>query len=604
MITIPQEIRKIYESSAVPLLMITMDDNGALMPVLMSDGLLAFHGLDREKARQYFGSRSAGGFFEKIHPDDISKIKVVEGEFLKKHAQYDVMFRSRKGIESDYRMIHAVGYWQTLPDGSEVAVVAYTDMSGHEEYVSDLVTRYNLFLRDEFYTDLLTGLPNLNYLNKCSEDRVREIRIGGTEPVVMYFDVDSMQFYNNQYGFKRGDQLLLLVARVLSDEFGQGLVVRAADDHFVVIDKFTNRDELGTKLNRINDRIKAEAFGITTGIHAGICVGDGFTSTAAAVDHAIRANKLISDDLNTVYKFYVEDDDTRFRHARYVVENFYRAMNNGWRKVYYQCFLRLETGNGMGFEALARWKDPVKGMIPPDEFIPALEKYHLMHELDLYMFEQVCREVELRHRAGLPLLPVSVNFSRQDFDYIEVAAELERIIKKYHIEDYGIDKSYFMIEITEQGLASATDRFHEQLAALKKSGFQLWVDDFGSGYSSLNVFSSFDIDLIKFDMDLLRNLDAHNGANRIILKAMVAAAKKLGIHTLCEGMETEEQKQFLIDIGCELAQGYMYHKPEGLDTIFERLNIGIPIPNWESNSERKELEQRWAESGLSDAFEL
>ncbi|MBO7632989.1 MAG: bifunctional diguanylate cyclase/phosphodiesterase [Lachnospiraceae bacterium] len=604
MITIPQEIRNIYERSAVPMLLITMDDNGELRPVLMSDGLLAFHGLDREKAKMLFGSRATGGFFEKIHPDDISKIKVVEGEFLKKHGQYDVMFRSRKGVDSEYRMIHAVGYWQPLPDGSEVAVVAYADMSGHEEYVSDLVTRYNLFLRDEFYTDMLTGLPNLNYLNMCSEDRVREIRIGGAEPVVMYFDVDSMQFYNNQYGFKRGDQLLLLVARVLSDEFAQGLVVRAADDHFVVIDKFTDRDELGTKLTRINDRIKAEAFGITTGIHAGICVGDGFTSTAAAVDHAIRANKLISDDLNTVYKFYVEDDDTRFRHDRYVVENFYKAMNNGWIKVYYQCFLRLETGNGMGFEALARWKDPVKGMIPPDEFIPALEKYHLMHELDLYMFEQVCRELELRHRAGLPMLPVSVNFSRQDFDYIEVAAELERIIKKYHIEDYGIDKSYFMIEITEQGLASATDRFHEQLAAIKKSGFQLWVDDFGSGYSSLNVFSSFDIDLIKFDMDLLRNLDAHNGANRVILKAMVAAAKKLGIHTLCEGMETEEQKQFLIDIGCELAQGYLYHKPEGLDTIFERLNIGIPIPNWESNAERRELEKRWEESGLSDKFEL
>ena len=604
MITIPQEIRNIYERSAVPMLLITMDDNGELRPVLMSDGLLAFHGLDREKAKMLFGSRATGGFFEKIHPDDISKIKVVEGEFLKKHGQYDVMFRSRKGVDSEYRMIHAVGYWQPLPDGSEVAVVAYADMSGHEEYVSDLVTRYNLFLRDEFYTDMLTGLPNLNYLNMCSEDRVREIRIGGAEPVVMYFDVDSMQFYNNQYGFKRGDQLLLLVARVLSDEFAQGLVVRAADDHFVVIDKFTDRDELGTKLTRINDRIKAEAFGITTGIHAGICVGDGFTSTAAAVDHAIRANKLISDDLNTVYKFYVEDDDTRFRHDRYVVENFYKAMNNGWIKVYYQCFLRLETGNGMGFEALARWKDPVKGMIPPDEFIPALEKYHLMHELDLYMFEQVCRELELRHRAGLPMLPVSVNFSRQDFDYIEVAAELERIIKKYHIEDYSIDKSYFMIEITEQGLASATDRFHEQLAALKNSGFQLWVDDFGSGYSSLNVFSSFDIDLIKFDMDLLRNLDAHNGANRVILKAMVAAAKKLGIHTLCEGMENEEQKQFLIDIGCELAQGYLYHKPEGLDTIFERLNIGIPIPNWESNAERRELEKRWEESGLSDKFEL
>ena len=603
MITIPQEIRDVYERSTIPLMFMTLDEDGNPRPVLMSDGILNYHHLSRDVAKKYFGTGNLGSFFEKIHPDDASKVKVVGEEFLKTHGEYDIMFRTRHGGEDGYHMINAFGHWQTLPDGQEVAVVVYHDMNNHERFVSDLVTKYNLFLKDEFYTDMMTGLPNLNYLNKCSEDRVRAVRANGEEPVVMYFDVDSMQSYNNQYGFKRGDQLLILVAQVLSDEFMSGLVARAAADHFIVIDKFKSEDELAARVNRVNDRIKAEAYGITTGVHAGICVGKHFTSTAVAIDHAIRANKLVSDDLNTVCKFYEEDDDIQFRHNRYVVENFFKAMNNGWIKVYYQCFLRLETGNGMGFEALARWKDPVKGMIPPDQIIPALEKYHLMHELDLYMFEQVCREVELRHRAGLPILPVSVNFSRQDFDYIDVACELNRIIDKYKISEFGIDKSYFMIEITEQGLVGATERFHEQLAAIKKSGFKLWVDDFGSGYSSLNVFSSFDIDLIKFDMDLLRNLDAHNGANRIILKAMVAAAKKLGIHTLCEGLETEEQKQFLLDIGCEIAQGYMYHKPEGLDTIFERLNVGIPIPNWESTSERRRLEERWANGGFEETFD-
>ena len=602
MITIPQEIRDIYEKSTIPLMFMALDDDGQPRPVLMSDGVLAYHNIPRDQTAKYFGENSLGSFFEKVHPDDASKVRLVGEEFLNTHGQYDIMFRSRNGADDGYHKLHAVGHWQPLPNGEEVAVVVYTDMTEHEEFVSDLVSKYNLFLRDEFYTDILTGLPNLNYLNKCADDRVRAVRANGDEPVVMYFDVDSMQSYNNQYGFQRGDELLLLVAQVLSDEFMRGLVARSAADHFIVIDKFRGREELITRLNRANDRIKAEAFGVTTGIHAGICAGEYFTSTAVAIDHAIRANKLVSDDLNTVCKFYEEDDDTQFRHNRYVVENFFKAMNNGWIKVYYQGLMRLETGAGMGFEALARWKDPIKGMIPPDHFIPALEKYHLMHELDLYMFEQVCRELELRHSAGLPILPVSVNFSRQDFDYIDVARELDRIIKKYRIEEYGINKSFFMIEITEQGLVGATEKFHEQLAAIRKSGFKLWVDDFGSGYSSLNVFSSFDIDLIKFDMDLLKNLDAHNGANRVILRAMVAAAKKLGIHTLCEGLETEEQKQFLIDIGCEIAQGYMYHKPEGLDTIFERLNVGIPIPKWESNAERIQLEKLWAENSFDDAF--
>ena len=142
----------------------------------------------------------------------------------------------------------------------------------------------------------------------------------------------------------------------------------------------------------------------------------------------------------------------------------------------------------------------------------------------------------------------------------------------------------------------ATEEFEAQLKDIRKSGFQLWIDDFGSGYSSLNVFSKFDVDLIKFDMDLLRNLDVHNGANREVLKAMTKVAKKLGIHTLCEGMETEDQKEFLKEIGCELAQGYLYHKPEPLDTIFERLNIGIPIPSAETTEERLQLAEKWCQN--------
>ncbi len=602
MLTIPEEYEKIYERLMIPVLLMAIDDDGEPEPVVMSDGFLTFHDIPRDKMGLFFGEKFMNTLFEKIHPDEAAKVRYIGEDFLKGNGEYDIMFRVRK--EDGYHLIHAVGTWQPLPDGNRVAIVVYNDISKHEEVLKDTVGKYSLFLKDDFYTDTLTGLPNLNYLNKCADDRVRAVRANGDEPCIIYFDVDSMQSYNNRYGFKRGDGLLLLVANILSDEFFHGLVVRYADDHFIVIDKFKGEDELAKKIIQVNERIKSEAFGTTTGIHAGICAGSEFTGTAEAIDHAIRANKLIREDLNTTYKFYSDDDDTLFKHQRYVVENFYKAINNGWIRVYYQCFLRLETGNGMGFEALARWIDPEKGMISPNDFIPALEKYHMMHELDLYMFEQVCREVRLRQEAGLPLLPVSINISRQDFDYIDVAAEINRIYDKYSLDTYGINKEYFMIEITEQGLASATDRFYEQLEAIRNSGFALWVDDFGSGYSSLNVFSSFDIDLIKFDMDLLRNLDVHNGANRVILKAMVGAAKKLGIHTLCEGMETEEQKQFLIDIGCELAQGYLYHKPECLDTIFARLNIGIPIPSWETSEERKKLEERWAKGDFPDSFDL
>ncbi|MBO7402349.1 MAG: EAL domain-containing protein, partial [Lachnospiraceae bacterium] len=347
--------------------------------------------------------------------------------------------------------------------------------------------------------------------------------------------------------------------------------------------------------NLINKRIRNEAAGTTTGVHAGIHVHTNFVDSMKALDNAKHSCRNIGDDMNIRYRFYSDTEKDHYLRQRYIVENFKNAMDSGWFKIFYQCFLRLETGKGYGFEALARWVDPEIGVIPPSQFIPALEKYHLMHELDLYMFEQVCREIKPRYDSGLPLLPVSVNFSRQDFDYIDVPAELNKIVDHYNIGQYGIDRSYFIIEITEQDMATATEKFYRQLAEIRESGFQLWIDDFGSGYSSLNVFGRFEIDLIKFDMELLRNLDSHNGANREIIKAMIQVAKKLGVHTLCEGMETEDQKQFLIDAGCELAQGYLYHKPEPLAEIFTRLDLGIPIPPNETEEERIALEKKWKE---------
>ena len=256
--------------------------------------------------------------------------------------------------------------------------------------------------------------------------------------------------------------------------------------------------------------------------------------------------------------------------------------------------MRLETGKTTVQEALARWVDPVRGIISPGEFIPVLEKYHLLYRLDLHMVEQVCRDIPTRVEAGLLLLPVSINFSGQDFDYIDVPEALNRLYEKYDIAKYA-DKGYFIVEITEQDMARGTESFHAQLRRLRREGYKLWLDDFGSGYSSLNMFSRFDFNLIKFDMELLRNLDDHNGANRRIIQAMINIAKELGIHTLVEGMETEAQRQFLREVGCELAQGYLFHRPEPLDSILYRHSKGQTSGACETPEEREQHIRKWME---------
>ena len=599
MYKLSEDIKTAYELMEVPLLIFSGEDEN-LIPLLVSNGFYRLFGHDRKTLTENF----AEVIFYRVHPDEKAKLRHVSIEFLKHNCNYDLIFRAR--VNDTYHPIHAVGVWQKMPDGGEVAIITYTDMDNHETEMSELVEKYRFFQKDSFYTDTLTGLQNINYMHRFAVERIDRIRDKGDTPVIMYYDLDSMQSYNTRYGFSRGDELLLLVSNILQDIFPYALVTRGADDHFIILDGMppvdmeelgrNPRDILSAKIDEANTRVREEAYGTTTGIHCGICVFDINTSIIEGLDHAKMAAKELGEDLNICYKFYTPEDNSVYLKERYIVENFDSAIKNDWFKVYYQALQRLESNKGFGFEALARWNDPERGLLPPAYFIPVLEKYHLLHIMDLHMFEKVCQELKVRYDTGLPLLPVSINFAGQDFDYVDVADELDRIVKKYNIEQYGIDRTYFVVEITEQDMATATKHFYDQIKQIRSYGFRLWIDDFGSGYSSLNVFSKFDADLIKFDMDLLRNLDANNGVNREVLKSMFSLAKKLKIHTLCEGMETEEQRQFLLENGCELGQGYLYHKPEPLDSILKRLNEGIPIPEWERREERMEYRRRWNES--------
>ncbi len=208
------------------------------------------------------------------------------------------------------------------------------------------------------------------------------------------------------------------------------------------------------------------------------------------------------------------------------------------------------------------------------------------------MFEQVCREIRLRRDGGLPLMPVSVNFSRQALDHADVVGEMNRLYEKYEL-DGVVDKSFFIVEITEQDLAVGAEHLRGQLRQIREAGYRLWLDDFGSGYSAINMFSRFEFDLIKYDMDLLRHLDDHGGVNRLILKELVYVSRELGIHTLIEGVETEEQLAFVKEIGCELAQGFYFQKPESLDQILSRIHGGEAIKACETPEEREALNRKW-----------
>ncbi len=189
------------------------------------------------------------------------------------------------------------------------------------------------------------------------------------------------------------------------------------------------------------------------------------------------------------------------------------------------------------------------------------------------------------------MLPVSINFSRQDFDHADIVSEMNRMFDEYKLSEY-VDKSYFIIEITEQDLALKEERFQEQLKRLHDDGYRIWLDDFGSGYSAINMFNRFEFDLVKFDMDLLRHLDDHGGVNRIILKELVKMVRELHIHSLIEGVETQEHLDFVKEIGFEMAQGFFFSKPESLDAILFGIRGGEAVKVCETPEELKWLNHK------------
>ena len=249
--------------------------------------------------------------------------------------------------------------------------------------------------------------------------------------------------------------------------------------------------------------------------------------------------------------------------AEYVVRHLDEAIEGEWLKVYYQPIVRSLTDGVCGLESLVRWIDPDIGFLGPDVFIDFLEKKHLIHKVDCYIVDKVCADIKKRGDAGLPVVPVSVNFSRLDFTMCDMLKVVEDTVKKY-----GIPRDYLHIEITESMIADDEQQMYDVINSFRAAGYEIWLDDFGSGFSSLSVLKNYEIDLLKMDMMFL-NPFTERAKN--ILRSMIIMAKDIGIKTVAEGVETKEQLDFLKELGCGKIQGYYYGKPAPIDEMFRDL---------------------------------
>ena len=436
-------------------------------------------------------------------------------------------------------------------------------------------------------TDQLTKLYNRGEIQRRITQRVEENRQdpeGENATCLVMIDLDDFKHINDTYGHQEGDQVLIglsgLISRAVRKLNKDAPAGRWGGEEFMImLPGMTEEaaaafaEEIRTETGKLEfekcSRISA-SFGVARALP-----GEDPDSLVARVDAALYRAKAAGK--NTVRcageaggNAGPHEESAR-QAGQYIIDNIDRAIEGKWIQVYYQPIVRAVNEKICDEESLARWIDPVKGLLSPAEFIPYLEQAGLIYKLDLCVLEQVLEKLQGMKAAGLNPVKQSINLSRSDFETCDIVEEIRK-----RVDASGIDRGMITVEITESIIGSDFDFMKEQIGRFHDLGFPVWMDDFGSGYSSLDVLQSIRFNLIKFDMSFMKKLD-EGEAGKIILTDLMRMATSLGVDTVCEGVETEEQAHFLQEIGCSKLQGFYYGKPLPLEELKERYNSGRRI---------------------------
>ena len=433
----------------------------------------------------------------------------------------------------------------------------------------DQIEAYIADLNHKVLTDDLTDLPNQRHFFDLALEERQRLLDAGKSPAMLYFNLVGMKHFNRQYGFDEGDRLIRAIADVLASHFGKRCTSRFGQDHFAAV---SDEEDLEERIATVLQKCQAANDGKTLPVHVGIYQNSlEDVGVSVACDRAKYACDRRRGSYVSGFCYFDTEMLGQIDRIRYVIGHLDQALEEGWVQVYYQPIVRAVNSKVCDEEALTRWIDPVQGFLSPAQFIPALEDAGLIYRLDLYMVEKVLEKMKAQEKAGLTVVSHSINLSRSDFDSCDIVEEITA-----RVDAAGISRAKISVEITESIIGSDFDFMKRQVERFQALGFQVWMDDFGSGYSSLDCLQSIKFDLIKFDMSFMRKLDEGEGG-KVILTELMKMATALGVDTICEGVETAEQVRFLQEIGCSKLQGYYFCKPIPASEIVERYEHGTQI---------------------------
>ncbi len=414
--------------------------------------------------------------------------------------------------------------------------------------------------------DNITNLHNYRFYVSTLETILQNEIENVNEYYYLFINIQNFKTYNDQMGFAQGTEFLKRFGDKIKEIFNEFPCAREADDHFVAFARIAGID---AKIEELNNFIQSDSHGL----YLNLKVGAVSPITAAedintSVDRARYAAGTIKNIYGRVFAIYDDKMHETYKKKQYVINHLDEAIANGHIRPYYQPVVWSDDRKLCGCEALARWIDPKYGFLSPGSFIPTLEEVRLIHKLDTTIFELVCKDLRQLMDEGKPVVPVSLNFSRLDFELMDAVKVFEDLIEKYQIP-----KEYVHVEITESALTENQDLLQNCMEKLRTDGFAIWLDDFGSGYSSLNVLKDFKFDVLKIDMKFLTNFE-QKPVSKVILDSIIKLSEKIGMLTLTEGVETQVQADFLSEIGCGRLQGYLFGKPIPLEALMEDIKNG------------------------------
>ena len=478
--------------------------------------------------------------------------------------------------------------WQIIrKDGGEGYIEASLTLkkdssdkpTGFKGMIRDITERKRIEQQINYMAthDTLTGLPNRLMFNQLLNHAIRSAQRHGKQLAVLFIDLDRFKTINDSLGHEAGDRLLKEIARRFKKSLrAVDVVGRLGGDEFIIlteeVDELSQIETLAHKILTTTIQpmvLQGEECRITASIGISIYPGNG-TDEQTLMKNADIAMYFAKEEGKNNYQFYSKDIQFQSNKRFSIETNLYRALERNELSLEYQAKVDFKTGMITGVEALLRWQNPSLGSLTPMQFIPVAEGTGLIVPIGRWVMKTACAQNVAWQRQGLPPVCMAVNLSLCQLMDDNLLEDI-----KAALDDSGMAPNLLELEITESMVMHNPARLIEVLTNIKKLGVRLAIDDFGTGYSSLAQIKHFPIDTLKVDRSFIRNL-SQDSENQAITQAIITMGKNLSLTVVAEGVETQEQKDFLRDHICDEMQGFHFSKPLAPDKFADLLRNHDP----------------------------